>query len=576
MFSYLKVSDLALVESVEVEFHSGLNVLTGETGAGKTVLIGAIGLLLGDRGAGQMVRAGSREAVLEASFDLSGTPHLSASLAAMGYIQEDEQELTLTRRLPKDGKSRCTVNGRLCPVSACAAIGDILLEVHGQNTHQALLKRSSHIDYLDRYAGADHVERLKKYRSEYERLRALLAERKNVFGKIGGVDATRESELLSYEIAEIDASAPVSGELESLDEQASRLKHSSELWELASKVEGVLRAGEQSAVTVVDLLSQAALDLSRMTSLDASLSALSSRFDSIALESEDLARDVAAYRDNLDTDPLELEKISSRLTALRELCRKYGGSLEAALDYRCAAASRLEEIRASDARASAVDAEIDEARESATELAKALSEGRLNAVTSLERDVASQMSDLDLESARFAVEIKTRSLDKDENLTGRLGSTGCDSVEFLFAPASEVPPAPLTHIASGGEMSRVMLALKIVLAGADRLPVLVFDEVDAGIGGETAASIGKKLRELTEYHQVFCVTHLPQIASFADWQYGVFKTPGDAASTEIALLGDEERVAEICRMLGDSSGRKVTCEHARDILKRAGKSKRAR
>lgn len=568
MLSYLKVSDLALVEGVEVEFHPGLNVMTGETGAGKTVLVGAISLLLGDRADGTAVRTGAEEAVLEANFDLAGAAAARAALASMGFIEQDEEELVLSRRLPRRGKGRCTINGRLCPVSALAAVGDALLEVHGQNAHQALLKQSTHIGYLDRFAGDGHLAALEEYRLAYAKLRSLEAERAAAAGQGAGVGLARESELLAHEIEQIDAAEPLAGEIESLEESAVRLRHSTELWELASRVEAVLRGDERAAFTAGDMLAQAAADLSAMASRDNSLAALSSRLDAVGIESGDIAAEVSAYKESLPTDPGQLEQIESRLSLLRELCRKFGGTVAAVMDYRDEAAARLAEIENRAARTLVISSEIEQALEQAKRLADELWNGREKAAVSLVDAMNGQMKVLELAGATFGVELSRKEGDE-------VGPTGADEVEFLFSPAESEPPRPLRKIASGGEMSRVMLALKIVLADADRLPVLVFDEVDAGIGGETAAVIGERLFDLTRYHQVFCVTHLPQIASFADWQYGVAKSEeAGVARTSVRLLSEEARVAEMCRMLGDSSGRKVTADHAADILKRAARLKK--
>ena len=577
MLSQLRVRDFALVDSVDVEFHVGFNVLSGETGAGKTVLIGAIGLLLGDRGDSMMVRSGAEEAVLEASFDLSSAPAVRQALGEHGYADASEDELTLGRRLPREGKSRCTVNGRMCPVSALSDIGDLLVEVHGQNTHQALLKQSSHIGYLDRYAGQGHLKDLDGYGEAYSRLRSLTAERSRARGGTGLQDSAREIELLEHEIHEIESAAVEPGELEVTEERASRFRHARELWELASRVENALSAGEQSALTVRDLLTQASGDITRMASRDASIEPLAARLDSLSLEAEDIAGEVEIYRESLDTDPALLEQVETRLSLLRELSRKYGGSLDAVEAYLARAKERLSELAGLALRATVIDSEIKSALADVTELAARLTGNRRAAIVSLEEAVASQMAGLGLSGAGFKVQLLEKACSHGKaDVAESFGPKGSDEVEFLFSPEPGEPERPLRRIASGGEMSRVMLALKIVLAEADRLPVLVFDEVDAGIGGETASTVGEKLYELTRYHQVFCVTHLPQIASFADWQYGVFKTKDDSegARTAVALLEDDARVAEVCRMLGDASGRRVTAEHARDIIKRAGTRKK--
>jgi len=574
VLSFLRVSDLALVEGVEVDFRGGLNVLSGETGAGKTVLIGAIGLLLGDRADTTMVRTGAEEAVLEASFDLSACPAAASELAALGYIEEGSEELTIGRRLSREGKGRCTVNGRLCPVSALTEIGNLLVEVHGQNAHQALLKQSSHMAYLDRHAGAEHQAVLSDYQKEYRLLLSLQSERSSARAA-GGVDVDREVELLTHEIAEIETADPQDDELLELESRASKLRHAAELFELASRAEGALSAGEQASASVRDLLSGASADLSRMSERDQAVRPLRERVESLALEAEDAAAELGRYRESLETDPELLLEVEARLSLLRELCRKYGGNLETVSAYRERAEARLAEVSALAHRSGAIEKEIAAARATLEGLAGKLSANRRASAEELERAVTSEMAGLELSGASFLVSVADREKDGGDEGAGRFGPSGRDEVEFLFSPEPGEPPRPLRKIASGGEMSRVMLAMKIVLAGADMLPVLVFDEVDAGIGGETATNVGQKLYELTPYHQVFCVTHQPQIASFADWQYGVFKDKGDGpTSTGVKLLEGEDRVTEMCRMMGDSTGRKVTAEHARDILERAGKLKK--
>lgn len=568
----MKVSDFALIENIEVELHPGLNVLTGETGAGKTVLIGAIGLLLGDRADALLVRHGADAAAFSAVFDISALPSVAGELERIGYLEDGEGELLLGRTVTKQGKSRCTVNGRLCPVSALSEIGDLLVEVHGQNTHQSLLKVNTHLGYLDRFAGAPHLETLARYREHYARLRALVAEKLEVCEE--GRDLVREAELLNHEIDAIDASEPRPGEVEELEAEVKKMRHAKELWELGAGVEEVLAGTERSSFTVRELLARAAGGLRKMASLDEALAETAKRLESLAYETEDVAAEVARYRESLDTEPARLEEVESRLSLLRDMCRKYGGTLQDVLEYRLNAAAKLAAIEEMSRRSSIVDQELEVERSEVEKLAGELAAARKGAAGSLENAVAGELNQLELAGARFEVGISEREPGESTQEAGHCGPSGSTEVEFLFTSEATGPVFPLRRIASGGEMSRVMLALKIVLAGADRLPVLVFDEVDAGIGGETAGKVGEKLFQLTRYHQVFCVTHIPQIATFADWQYRVFKATGaNGARTGIELLRDESRVEEMCRMLGDSSGRKVTEEHARDILDRAKKAK---
>lgn len=574
MLAYLKVLDFALIERVEVEFRDGLNVLTGETGTGKTVLVGAIGLLLGDRADTVQVRHGAKEATLECVFDLTETPEVHGELERQGFMSGDEEELMLSRTVPVGGKSRCTVNGRMCPVSTLAAIGDILLDVHGQNSHQALLKAGTHVEYLDRFAGLEQMENLKKYRRSYGRLKSLLSEQRQIGLGVEGLE--REAELLRAEVERIRKAEPQPDELEELESEVGRLRHAKELWELSTRVETALVSNDQPAAAR-DTLSVVLSDLRRMSSIDREVSGLAGRVESLIFDTEDLAAEVVAYRERVEMDPSRLQEVESRLSLLRELCRRYGGSLPSVLSYSDEAESKLHGIEESIGRVGALRGEIEKTREEVTGFAELLTRGREGAASEFQDAVAAELGQLELDKARFEVNIrpaeeKAATVEVDQ--TGAFGPRGSSEVEFLFSPVQEGPVRPLRRIASGGEMSRVMLALKIVLAGADRIPTLVFDEVDAGIGGKTAAKVGEKLHQLTSYHQVFCVTHNPRIATFADWHYQVFK--GDdsgGAQTGINLISGDDRVDEICRMLGDTTRRKVTREHAKDILNRANNAK---
>ena len=574
MLAFLKVVDFALIERVEVAFRDGLNILTGETGTGKTVLVGAIGLLLGDRADTVQVRHGAKAATLECVFDLNETPEVQGELEKQGFISGGEEELILGRTGPAGGKSRCTVNGRMCPVSTLAAIGDILLDVHGQNSHQALLKAGTHVEYLDRFAGPEQMESLGKYRRSYGRLKSLLSEQ----GQIGlGVEGLqREAELLQTEVERIRKAEPQPDELGERETEAGRLRNAKVLWELSTRVEVALVSDDHPAAAR-DTLSVVLSDLGRMSSMDRELSGLAGRVESIIFDTEDLAAEVGAYRERLEMDPSRLQEVESRLSLLRELCRRHGGSLPSVISYVDEAESKLNGIEESIGRVGALHGEIEKTREEVAGLAELLARGREGAASEFQDAVAAELGQLELDKARFEVIIRhTEEMAATEEVeqTGAFGPRGSSEVEFLFSPVQEGPVRPLRLIASGGEMSRVMLALKIVLAGADRIPTLVFDEVDAGIGGKTAAKVGEKLQQLTSYHQVFCVTHNTRIATFADWHYQVFKSEGDGgARTGIKLISGDDRVDEICRMLGDSTRRKVTREHAKDILNRANNAK---
>lgn len=571
MLTFLKVEDFALIESAEVEFENGFNALTGETGAGKTVLVGAIGMLLGERADSMQVRRGAEQASFSCEFDLSGLPVVAGALADAGYLEPGETELLLGRKVSSRGKSRCTVNGRIAPVSALAEIGDALVDIHGQNTHQSLLRTGTHVDYLDRFAGGAHMETLADYRVHYAGLNALLKEMESLSGGAGA--GVREAELIAYEVEEIEKIDPRPGEIEALEQEARKLRNARELLESGARSRNAL-TGDVSAGGARELLLQAERDLRRMASHDGGLEPLAARAESAAFEVEDLVSGLDGYLELLGSDPVRLEEVETRLSTLRRLSGKHGGSLEAAIAYMKEAGAKLVALDAGRLRLEAMAGEIEGERAEVARLALKLTDARHRAAADLSLAVRSELADLELSGAGFEVGIRAYGGGAVEEETGAVssyGPGGADYVEFLFSPEPKEPPRPLKRIASGGEMSRVMLALKIVLAGADRIPVLVFDEVDAGIGGETAVRVGEKLKRLTLHHQVFCVTHIPQIASCADWQYRVFKSSdNEIVRTGIELLDEDGRVEEMCRMLGDSSGRRVTREHARALLERAG------
>ena len=322
MLTYLKVEDFALIESAEVELKPGFNALTGETGAGKTVLVGAIGLLLGERGDSMQVRRGADNARFACAFDLTGVPDVAKALAAEGYIESGETELLLGRSISPQGRGRCTVNGRLAPVSALAGIGESLVDIHGQNTHQALLKPGTHMDYLDRFAGGQHLERLAEYRAHYERLRALLRERGSLAG--GGAAGAREAELLAHEVEEIDGVDPQSGEIDVLEQEAGRLRNEKELAALGAEARGAL-AGDSPPGSAREFLSGAGKLMGKMALHDGELEKLAARAEAAAYEVEDLASSLDRYIESLGSDPARLEEVESRLSVLQAAVEEVRG-----------------------------------------------------------------------------------------------------------------------------------------------------------------------------------------------------------------------------------------------------------
>lgn len=575
MISYLRVKNLASIEDAEMRFEAGFTVLTGETGAGKTALVEAIGLLLGDRADSMRIRQGEKTAQLECVFDLTGCDGIKDELVESGALDSDDDELMLGRFISTDTKGKCSVNGRLCPLSVLGDIGELIVDLHGQNTHQALMKAGTHRSYLDRFAGARHLQVMDEYHEYYQKMRNLESEK----GRLGGIveDVERQAGLLEYELQQIDEADLKEGELEELEEELSRIRHGKELYELGTDIEARLATGGKFPVTAVDMIDSAVADIKRMQSLDGAVSGLVERLESTAIEIEDIKSEIVLYLEELDVDPGRQQEVEGRINKIRDLARKFGGSIESVIAYREEADRKLREIMVSRDRINEIESELGATLNVLKELGEKLTDARKKAAKKLGREVDSQLAELEMSGSSFEVSVTGEGGNEGEEGESpkKPGPYGVDKVEFMFSPQKELPAMPLRRIASGGEMSRVMLALKIVLAAADRIPVLIFDEVDTGIGGETALKVGEKLYQLTRYHQVFCVTHQPQIAAYADTQHRVLKEedPKEAPKTRIEPLSNDGRVDEICRMLGDSSGRRVTKDHARDLLKRSGARK---
>ncbi|MBN1289592.1 MAG: DNA repair protein RecN [Actinobacteria bacterium] len=574
MLTYLRVRNLASIEDVDMRFSKGFTVLTGETGAGKTALVEAIGLLLGDRADSMRIRQGESTAELECVFDFSEREEVKSELVHSGLLDPDDDELMLARSISSNGKGKCSVNGRLCPLSLLAEIGDVTVDLHGQNTHQALVKSGTHREYLDRYAGPAHIKAVGEYGKQYRKMKDLEQEKEKLGGFVDDIE--RQAELLAYELKQIDEAELKIGEIEVLEDELGRIRHGKELHELGMNIQSMLVMGENDTVAASELIDRSISDIKRMQKLDGTLAGLSGRLESMAFEMEDIKSELLSYIEELDIDPGRQQEVENRINGIRELMRKFGGSVESAITYREEAARKLEEIELSRERIGVIDSELGTALKVLAGLAGKLTVSRKKAAGRLGSEVKAQLEELEMGGSSFEVSVAAEDGSPPEERDSSLepGPFGIDRVEFMFSPQKGLPAMPLKRIASGGEMSRVMLALKIVLAGSDRIPVLVFDEVDTGIGGETALKVGEKLFQLTGHHQVFCVTHQPQIASYADWQHRVMKIDdGVAVKTSIELLSHDGRVEEICRMMGDSSGRKVTKDHAGDLLKRSEKKK---
>lgn len=535
MLLELHVKDLALVEDVWLEFRDGLTVLTGETGGGKTVLVGALQLLLGERADTSLVRSGAEEALVEGRFLIGG------------------QERLVRRRITAEGRSRCTIDGEMATVGALGELLDGVVDLHGQHEHQALLSVGRHAGYLDRFIGADALSALEVYRVALEEVRTARATLDELERSLADRDSRME--YLRFQVSDIDSVGPRAGEDAEIEAVLPRLRHGEKLTSVAATAWTSLRDEGGAA----DALAEASAALSHASDLDPVLDGLATELADSVVTLDDIGSRLRVYSESIEHDPLALDEAESRLAALTALKRKYGATLDDVIAMRARATIELDMLDEGEAgleTAREALARTEDALRAAGERLVSIRAGATPAFTSRLADAA---RDLALPSARFEVGVKD--LPREA-----WGADGPQRIEFLFSTSAGETSRPLAKIASGGEISRVMLALKDVLGQADHTPVLVFDEVDAGIGGATALAVARKLASLAGAHQVLVVTHLAQVAAFAHRHIVVEKAEsGGRSVTRARAVLAEERVGEVARMLSGGTTQ-VGLDHARELL----------
>lgn len=551
MLTELRVENLLLIERAELRLAEGLNVLTGETGAGKTVLAHALDLLLGGKARQGIVRPGAREAYVEGVFELDD--RMRAELGDL--LPEGADELVLARRVSSEGRTRALICGRTATVSDLREAAAPLVAFYGQHEHRRLMLGSAQLEILDGFCGDAQRSRRARAAAAHGRVRELERQREELRERAGARE--REIDLLEYELREIEEAAPEPAEQAALTAERDRLRHVEALRAGAlGGAEAVAPEATDAGAGVAVLLADAARGLEAVEGVDARLDELLGRWRTLSLEADDLGAELRRYAEELDAGEAgRLEAVEERLGVLDRLARKHGGTLEAVLAHAERCRVRRDELAGAEEALGRADAELDGAREELAEHAAALHAARAKAAPKLAKAVIARLGELAMEGAEFRIELLER----------EPGPTGADSVEFLIAPNSGVPAAPLRESASGGEMSRVMLALMSVAhdAGPTHRATLVFDEIDAGIGGQTARAVGERLRELAQGRQVLCITHLPQVASLAARHFSIAKDPsGNPAVTTVSELDDGAVVGELVRMLGADEDDRAAVEHA--------------
>jgi DNA repair protein RecN (Recombination protein N) len=581
MLKSLTIRNYALIESVEIEFESGLNILTGETGAGKSIIIDALSLILGDRTSSDVVRKGSDKAVVEGLFGMADNTKVKALLRQSEI--EIQDDLLLRREVSVKGQSRCFVNDTPVTLSVLKEMGDHLVDLHGQHEHQSLLRPETHIGLLDEFGSLDTL--VDEYCESYDGLSVLCKEFRAL--SLKEKELREKRDLYEFQIKEIDAVDPRAGEEGDLESELRILENSEKLYDATSQLYQSLYEGEsvqQSSETssgnsVYDLLLKARNQLEDLSEIDTSFEDIKNECASAAAIVGELTKFIQSYNSKIEFNPERLEQIRERLGQLTLLKKKYGGSLDAVIGHR-------EKIGKEFAMAENFENEIRKLTESmelerktCSAAAQRLSAKRRELVGKISKSVCSELAKLGIPNAQFDVKIDNHILEKADNKTNgvyvKFGRdlyeampSGIDFVEFYLSTNAGEDVKPLAKVASGGEISRIMLALKTILAKADRLPLLVFDEIDVGISGRIAQAVGKSMKNLSEFHQVIAITHLPQIAGFADCHFAVEKSESKhRTSSTIRKLEEEERIREVARLLSGEEVTETSMNGARELLR---------
>ena len=552
MLVSLQVRDFAIVDRIEVDFEPGMTVLTGETGAGKSILVDALGLVLGERGGSKLVRSGARRAEFAAEFDVSDLPPARAWLEQQALDEEDQ--CLLRRVVNADGRSRAFINGNAVPLQQLKTLGEMLLDIHGQHFHQSLGRRAVQRDLLDHYGGlhalrAQTADAFARWKSLLERLEALRT-----------ADADRESrvDLLTFQLQELESLDARSGEYVKLQAEAQRLANSGRLAEgVAAALDGL---SDSDTGNVASMLAAAERSLQGLVEFDKELSATLELLDSAAIQVAEASDSLRRYGDSIDMDPGRQDLVERRLDSMQSVARKHRVEAADLPELRTRLGSELDELTHAEERGRELEQEALDAENEYRALAGKLSQRRKAAARQFESSVSDAMAGLGMPGGRFEIAVEPLG-------EGAERASGLDDIEFLISANPGQPAMPLSKVASGGELSRMSLSIQVIASDGSTIPTMVFDEVDSGVGGGVAEMVGRRLAEVASDRQVLCVTHLPQVASLANHHIRISKvTDGKATRTGAHVLGQEERVDELARMLGGVEITAKTREHAAEML----------
>lgn len=568
MLTELRIQDFAIIDDLRLRLDSGFTVFTGETGAGKSIIIDAVEMLLGGRADSTMVRTDAEVAIIEGAFRLD--PSIQDEVKKIlerESLLDDPEYLTLGREIRRQGRNICRVNGRTVSLNLLRELGEWLVDVHGQSQHLSLLRVREHLQLLDRYAQAEDLRN--SFMDAYHvlgRVRREISELRN-----REQEAVSRADLLTYQLNEIESAALQTGEETELIAERARLANAEQLATLAEQAITALDEGPGDREAITDLLGRAAQALTGLAKIDNSMEGIQAEAQALVEHTSDLTRRLRVYREGIEHNPQRLDQVEDRLNLIHSLQRKYGDAIEAVHGYAVSARAELEAITYSEERLQDLESEETRLLPHLGELGRELSHVRREAGEQLEHEIEEELTDLRMEGANFGVDLSWED-DEQGAPTGdrrvAFSPMGFDQVEFLVAPNPGEGLKPLVKIASGGETSRLMLGLKSVLVRADRTPTLIFDEIDQGIGGRVGAIVGRKLWGVAQNHQVLCVTHLPQLGAFGDQHFKIEKeVQGGRTVTLARRLTDAERLPELASMLGGVS--EPNLESAADLLRQA-------
>ena len=555
MLTHLSITDFAIVDQVALELRAGMTVLTGETGAGKSILGDALSLVLGERGSAGLVRAGAERAEVNAEFDVGELLFVQDWLTEH-ELERPDCECILRRSISNDGRSRAYINGRPVPLQILREIGSLLVDIHGQHAHQSLLRRDVQRRILDEYAG--HERRIEDIQRIHRRWQQVQREKAD----LGGPDEQRQAalELLRYQLAELHTLSLSDGELQRLDDEHARLSNAGRLLEGCQRaLHGLSAEEDDSALSRIEAVRR---ELDTLRTLDETIGPILELVDSAAIQLREGAAELRHYAETVDLDPASLQQVEERIAEIHQIARKHRLPPEELPGLLARLQREADLMARGDERRQELEAEARELVTTYDELARKLHQSRVDAAARLANTVGENMRDLGMPGGKFSIQVEC-------NDSGEPAPTGMDRVEFLVSANPGQPPKAMSQVASGGELSRISLAIQVIGARGSGVPTLVFDEVDVGIGGGTAEVVGKQLKQLGRTRQVLCITHLPQVACQGSHHLQVRKhTRQDMTFTRVDSLAGDTRVQEVARMLGGLEITTHTLAHAREMIER--------